>query len=144
MQTVVKWKISDYMEDLVGKERSSWQWPLRSMLDAGVHIAASSDAPAMPFDWKLGVQAAVLRESKATGRVSGPEQRISREEAIRAYTMGGAWQDHMDQIKGSIEVGKVGDFCILDGDILSVEAHEIKDIRNLITIIGGRIVYDAR
>lgn len=144
VQTVVKWTISDYMEDLVGKKRSAWQWPLRSMLDAGVHIAASSDAPAMPLDWKLGVQAAVLRESKATGRVSGPEQRISREEAIRAYTMGGAWQDHMDQIKGSIEVGKVGDFCILDGDILSVEAHEIKDIRTLITIIGGRIVYDAR
>lgn len=88
VQTVVKWTISDYMEDLVGKERSAWQWPLRSMLDAGVHIAASSDAPAMPLDWKLGVQAAALRESKATGRVSGPEQRISREEAIRAYTMG--------------------------------------------------------
>lgn len=49
----------------------------------------------------------------------------------------------MDQIKRPIEVGKVGDFCILDGDILSVGAHEIKDIRNLITIIGGRIVYDA-
>ena len=144
VQTVVKWTISDYMENLIGKERSAWQWPLRSMLDAGVHIAASSDAPTMPIDWKLGIQAAVLRESKATGRVSGPEQRISREEAIHAYTMGGAWQDHMDQVKGSIEEGKLGDFCILDGDILSVEAHEIKDIRNLITVVGGRIVYDAR
>jgi predicted amidohydrolase YtcJ len=59
------------------------------------------------------------------------------------YTIEGAWQDHMEQTKGSIEVGKLADFCILDQDILTVEPHSIKDIRNLMTIIGGKIVYDA-
>lgn len=83
-----------------------------------------------------------MRESKATGKVSGPEQRISREEAIRTYTINGAWQDHMEHIKGSIEVGKLADFCVLDEDILTVDAHRIKDITTLMTIVGGKIVYN--
>jgi predicted amidohydrolase YtcJ len=142
-QSAIKWTISDYMDNLVGEKRSARQWPLRILIDAGVHVSGSSDAPVTYPDWKQGIQSAILRESKATGKVSGPEQRITREEAIRMYTIEGAWQDHMEKRKGSIEVGKLADFCILDKDIMTVEPHSIKDVRTLATIVGGHIVYDA-
>jgi predicted amidohydrolase YtcJ len=142
--TPVKWTISDLMDTVVGEKRSAWQWPLRSLLDAGIHVTNSSDAPIIPPDWRLGVQSSILRESKASGKVSGPEQRISIEEAIRTYTIEGAWQDHMENIKGSIEVGKLADFCVIDEDILSVDPHQIQDIAILKTIAGGKVVYDAR
>ena len=84
--------------------------------------------------------AAVLREG-FSGAVNGPEECISREDAIRAYTITGAWQDHMEKVKGSIEIGKVADLCIIDKDILSVPAHEIGPISVLMTIVDGNIVY---
>ena len=143
VQSGIKWTISDYMDSLIGEQRSARQWPLRTLIDAGVHLSGSSDAPVSYPNWKLGIEAAVLRESKATGKVSGPEQCISREEAIRTYTVGGAWQDHMENIKGSIEIGKLADFCVLDEDILTVDPHQIKDIRTVMTIVGGKIVYDV-
>ena len=144
VQSGIKWTISDYMDSLVGEQRSARQWPLRTLIDSGVQLSGSSDAPVSYPNWKMGVETAVLRESKATGKVSGPEQCISREEAIRTYTMGGAWQDHMDSIKGSIEIGKLADFCVLDEDILTVDPHRIKDIRTLMTIAGGKIFHDVR
>lgn len=143
VQPIIKWTLSDVMDKVVGIELSAREWPLRTLLDIGVHLSAGSDAPVTYPNWLQGVQAAVLRESKATGTVRGPEQRITVEEAIGMYTIGGAWQDHMEHIKGSIEVGKLADFCILDKDILTVEPHGIKDIRNLMTIVGGKIAYDA-
>lgn len=143
VQPILKWTFSDSMDKLVGVKLSTRQFPMRIMLDAGVHLPAGSDAPVVYPSWQAGIQAAVLRESKATGTVRGPEQRITVEEAIRTYTIEGAWQDHMEHVKGSIEVGKLADMCILDQDILTVEPHSIKDIGNLMTIVGGKIVYDA-
>jgi predicted amidohydrolase YtcJ len=143
VQSPIKWTISDFMATVVGPERAAYQWPLRTMLDNGIRVANSSDAPVIYPDWKQGIQGAVLRESKATGKVSGPEQCISVEEAIATYTINGAWLDHMEHVKGSIEAGKLADFCVLDKDILTIDPHEIKDIRTLMTIVGGKVVYDA-
>ncbi len=143
VQPILKWTFSDSMDKLVGIALSTRQFPLRKIIDAGVHVPGGSDAPVVYPSWQAGIQAAVLRESKATGTVRGPDQRITVEEAIRMYTIEGAWQDHAENIKGSIEVGKLADLCILDRDILSVEPHEIKDIKNLMTIVGGNIVYDT-
>ena len=115
---------------------------MRTVLDAGVNLAGSSDAPVTYPNWRKGVQSAVLREAKGSGRVSGPDQCITVAEAIRMYTINGAWQDRMEKIKGSVEVGKLADFCILGGDILTVDPHEIGDIPVLMTIVAGKIVYD--
>ena len=132
------------LTELLGPELAAYDWCYRSVLDGGAKLVFSSDVPADEInpDWRLGVQAAVLRED-ADGRVVGPGQRITREEAIRAYTINGAWQDHMDEMKGSIEVGKLADFCVIGGDILACDAHQIKDIPVLMTIVGDRVVYDA-
>jgi predicted amidohydrolase YtcJ len=143
VQSPIKWTISDFMMTVVGQERAAYHWPLRTMLDNGIRVANSSDAPVIYPDWKQGIQGAVLRESKATGKVSGPEQCITVKEAIASYTINGAWLDHMEHHKGSIEVGKLADFCVLDKDILTIDPHEIKNIRTIMTIVGGRVVYDA-
>ena len=143
VQSPIKWTISDLMETVVGEERAAYHWPLRAMLDAGIRVCNSSDAPVIYPDWKVGIQGAVLRESKATGKISGPDQRVTVPEAIRTYTINGAWLDHMERVKGSIEPGKLADFCVLEKDILTVDPHEIKDLRTAMTIIGGKVVYDA-
>ncbi|MCJ7605588.1 MAG: amidohydrolase [Dehalococcoidales bacterium] len=141
VQPILKWKFSDQMDKLLGIELSARQFPVRNMIDAGVHVIGGSDAPVVEPDWLAGIQAAVLRESKATGTLRGPENRITVPEAIRMFTIEGAWQDHMERQKGSIEVGKLADMCVLDEDILSVEPHSIKDIKNVMTVAGGRVVY---
>lgn len=143
VQSPIKWTISDFMETVVGPERAAYQWPLRTMLDNGIRVANSSDAPVIYPDWRPGIQAAVLRESKATRKVSGPDQRITVAEAIKTYTINSAWLEHMEDMKGSIEVGKLADFCVLGEDILSVDPHKIENIPILLTIAGGDIVYDA-
>jgi predicted amidohydrolase YtcJ len=143
VQPGIKWTISDYMDTVVGENRSARQWPLKMLMKTGVHVAASSDTPVTYPNWRQGVQSALLREAKASGKVSGPEQCINVEEAIRMYTINGAWQDHMENIKGPIEVGKLADFCILDEDILTIDPHRIKDIPVLMTIVGGKIVYST-
>ena len=103
---------------------------LQEMIDHGVHIAGGSDVPCAGPNWKSGILGAMF-------------QGCSIEQAIRMYTIEGAWQDHMEHIKGSIEVGKLADFCILDKDITKLDSEEIGDITNLMTIVGGEIVYDA-
>jgi predicted amidohydrolase YtcJ len=144
VQSPIKWTISDFMETVVGPEREANHWPLRTMIDNGIHVGDSSDAAVTYPDWRQGVQSSVLRESKATGKISGPEQRISVKEAIKNYTINSAWFDHMEDIKGSIEAGKLADFCVLDKDILTIDPHTITDTRTLITIVGGKVVYDAK
>ncbi|NED01545.1 amidohydrolase family protein, partial [Streptomyces sp. SID6648] len=77
----------------VGPDRAAYAWPYRAALDAGVRVTSGSDAPVTFPDWRQGVATMMLRESKAAGRVSGPEQRIGLAEAIRTYTIDAAWQD---------------------------------------------------
>jgi predicted amidohydrolase YtcJ len=142
-QPALKWTFSDDIDTVLGLERSERQYPLRSLLDAGVSVSLSSDAPVTEPDWLQGVEAAVLRKSKASGTVRGTRQCITVREAIRAYTMGGARQDHMETRKGSLEPGKLADFCVLDQDILAMPPEDIHAIANVGTVVGGRIVYDA-
>lgn len=143
VQPSLKWVFSDDIDKCLGLARSERQYPLRNLLDAGVAVSLSSDAPVTTPDWLQGVEAAVLRKSKASGTVRGPQYRITALEALRAYTMGGARQDHMEQHKGSLEPGKLADFCVLDQDILAVAPDEIHALTNMGTVVGGRIVYDG-
>ncbi|HSB05810.1 MAG TPA: amidohydrolase [Thermodesulfobacteriota bacterium] len=133
--------LADTFPGYMGEERTANHLPFRSLIDAGVIISMNADAPSTYPDWRAGVQSAVLREAAKSGKVAGPQQRVTREEAIRAYTWGGAWQDHMEAVKGSIEVNKLADFCVITDDILTIDAHKIKDIRVLMTMVAGKVVY---
>jgi predicted amidohydrolase YtcJ len=128
---------------LLGEERASYQWPYRSMLDAGVPLVFSSDAPVVWPDWRQGVAAAALRTSAANGHVYGPEERITVEEAIAAYTSGGAWQDFAEHEKGTVEVGKVADLCVLGGDPFTGDPAEIPEMPVLATVLDGEPVHAA-
>ena len=141
IQSAIKWTIGNLMVGIVGEKRAAYHWPLKSLFDAGVRVSNSSDASVTYPDWRQGVESAVLRKDKATGNVLGVEQCISVEQAIRSYTINGAWQDHQDNVRGSIEVGKLADFTIIGDDILSIDPNRIHEIPVLYTIVDGKIVY---
>ncbi|MFE6595225.1 amidohydrolase [Streptomyces sp. NPDC057781] len=143
MNPTIKWTVADMEEEFVGAERAAYAWPYRDAIDAGVRVASGSDAPVTFPDWRQGVAAMVLRESKATGRVSGSDQRIGLAEAIRTYTIDAAWQDFADDWKGSLEPGKVADLCVLDGDLLDADPHDIPEMPVVLTVVEGRVVHDA-
>jgi predicted amidohydrolase YtcJ len=143
MQPAIKWTISDLMDELVGEERSARQWPVRSALDAGVAVSASSDAPVVRPDWRRGVSAMLLRESKASGRVSGPAERVGLEAALRAYTSTPARQDFAEDWKGTVEVGRAADLCVLGGDLLRTDPHHIPDLPVEMTVFDGAVVHDV-
>jgi predicted amidohydrolase YtcJ len=128
---------------LLGEERAAYQWPYRSMLDAGVPLVFSSDAPVVWPDWRQGVAAAVTRTSAANGVVYGPEERIGVEEAIAAYTSGGAWQDFAEREKGTVEAGKLADLCVVGGDPFSGDPAEIPEMPILATVLDGEPVFVA-
>lgn len=141
-QPILKWLFSDVIDRMLGLERSEWQFPVRSLMEAGVPVSFSSDAPVTEPDWLQGVEAAVLRRSKASGVVRGENQRIGVREAVRAYTVGGAWQDRKEKRKGTLEPGKLADFCVLDQDIFAVPPEEIHALKVVTTVAGGKLVYE--
>ncbi|MDX2296511.1 amidohydrolase [Streptomyces roseofulvus] len=143
MNPTIKWTVADMEEEFVGAGRAAYAWPYRDAIDAGVRVASGSDAPVTLPDWRQGVATMVLRESKAAGRVSGPEQRIALAEAIRTYTVVAAWQDFADDWKGSLEPGKAADLCVVDGDLLGADPHAIPEMPVVLTVMDGRIVHDT-
>jgi predicted amidohydrolase YtcJ len=142
MNPAIKWTISDLMDELVGPQLSAYQWPVRSAVEAGVKVCASSDAPITEPDWRQGVASMMLRESKASGRSSGPEQCVPLADALRAYTVNAAWQDFADDWKGTIEPGKVADLCVLDRPLLDLDPHDITEVQVDLTVFDGRVVHE--
>jgi predicted amidohydrolase YtcJ len=111
------------------------------LFEAGVRISNSSDTPATYPDWRQGVESAVLRKDKTTGEEISPEKYITVEQAIRSYTINGAWQDHQDDIKDSIEVGKLADLTIIDDNVLTIDSNKSHGIPIVATIVGEKPVY---
>jgi len=139
-QTELKYVLTDDMIARLGEEVAGNQWPLKQLWDNGAIVCNSSDVPCATPDWRPGMQTAILRESMA-GVVSGPHQSLNIEEAIRTYTINGAWLDHMEDVKGSVEEGKYADFCVIGKDITAIDPHEIHDTPIHMTITGGHVVY---
>lgn len=117
--------------------------PLRDWLDHGIPISLGSDAPVNPYEPLLGIWHAATREC-TNGEVLGVAQRISQEEALRCYTINGAWASFEEEVKGSLEVGKMADLVVLSDDILNCPVDQIRRTRVFLTIVGGRIVCDGR
>lgn len=139
-QAELLYEIIDDTIQRLGPEAAGKQWPLKEMLDAGMLVCNSSDTPAGCPDWRIGMQAAILRESR-NGVVTGIQQALNVQEAIRTYTINPAWLDHMEHLKGSVEINKLADFCILGRDITAIDPHEITSTPILMTIVGGDVVY---
>jgi predicted amidohydrolase YtcJ len=125
-----------------GRRRAEQSMRMRDWLDAGLTVGGGSDwslVPANPF-WMIYFW--VTRNTRLWG-VLGPEQRISREEALRVMTVNNAYLTFEEDVKGSIEPGKLADLVILSDDILTVPEEKIRDIKVLATFLGGKIVYES-
>jgi predicted amidohydrolase YtcJ len=114
--------------------------PLRRLLEAGVPLALATDN--VPISLWHPVWQTVARENRYTGEVIAPDQRLTREEALRCATMGGAALTFEEGEKGSIEPGKLADFAVLSDDPLTCDEAAIRDIRADLTVVGGRVVYE--
>ncbi len=145
MQSVHAASDLNMAEARVGPEliRTSYAW--RSVIAAGGIIANGSDAPVEPVNPYHGIYAAVAR-TDLNGKPQGgwyPEQKMTREEALKSFTIWPAYAQFEEGLKGSLEVGKVADFVVLDRDILRCPENEIKDAKVLLTVVGGRVEYQA-
>ena len=126
-----------YSEYLDG-DRLKHNNPLRTPMDHGVRVAISSDI--LPIGPMVGIYAAVTRKGMS-GTVFGEEESLSVMEALRGYTLYGAWLSFEEDRKGSIEPGKLADMIVLDQDILTIDPAHIMDIEVEQTWLGGKMVY---
>ena len=125
-----------------GESRVEWMFAQRSFLDYGINATGATDYPPGPYEPLLGIQSCVTR-TDSTGRVWGANQAVSVEEALRIYTLHGAYASFEEDTKGSIEVGKLADMVVLDQDPTQIDPMTIKDIPVLRTVVGGKTVYEA-
>jgi len=123
-----------------GLQRLSMLMPTRTALDMQIPFAFHSDYPISRYEAMIRLEAAVNRRTK-DGIVLGPNQRIGVEEAIRAYTVGGAYSTHEENKKGRIVAGQFADLLILDKDPTSIDPREIAGVEVMTTIVGGKIAY---
>jgi len=114
--------------------------PLQKFVDNDIRfVFATDNVPVEPLKTMWG---AITRQDMESGAIVAPDQRISREDALRAFTINGAYLTFEEKKKGSIEVGKLADLAVLSADFLSVPAGEIRDIQVLVTVVGGTTVYE--
>ena len=133
-----------WAEKFIGSERAKTTYAFRSLNESGARLAFGSDwfvAPPTPLE---GIYAAVTRRTLDDKNPSGwvPEQKIGVEDALRAYTIGGAYASFEEREKGTLEVGKLADLVIIDRDLFRVAPEAIREARINNTIVGGRLVYE--
>ena len=140
-QVDILYELGDDTAQRLGPEVAGNQWPLKEMLDKGIRVYNSSDWPVCAPDWRKGIRTGVTRETRG-GQVCGPHQAISFEQALRSYTSDPAWQDYMEDRKGSIKVGYLADFAVLGEDISEIDPHKIVDTPIHMSIVGGNVIYN--
>jgi hypothetical protein len=130
----------------LGSERIAGAYAWRSLMAAGVRIPGGSDFPVEPINPFLGIHAAVTRQDTAGTPEGGwyGEQRLTVEEAVRAFTVEAAYAGYAEHVAGSLSPGKLADFVVISADIFSMRPEEIWKIRVLATILNGEIVYSSK
>ncbi len=130
----------------LGDERLRGAYAWRSLTDAGAVIAGGSDAPVERGDPMIEFYAAVGRTDLAgfQGANWHPEEALSREEALAIFTKNPAYAAFMENRLGTIEVGKKADFTVLSADIMTIPVEQIPDVKAVMTIVDGKVVYDGR
>ena len=136
------WFHGDVLLGWYGEERLERMFAHRSLLDAGVTVAGSSDYPCGPWEPLRGLQSCVARRSRG-GLDVGTSQRVSLREAIRIYTVGSATAAGEEHVKGRLAPGYLADLTVLDGDLMSVEPDGIGEVPVLATWVGGAPRWEA-
>jgi predicted amidohydrolase YtcJ len=135
-----------WAESRIGHDRASRTYAFRTMLDHGVRLAFGTDWDVAPLNPLLGVYAAVTRATLDGKNPGGwfPEQRLTVPETVEAYTLGSAYAEFQDTVKGSITPGKLADMVLLSDDIFTIDPVKIRDVKVLKTFVGGKLVYEAK
>ena len=137
----------DYVVDLtipfIGEERAKWMYPIKSVIDSGGTVAFGSDwsvSTANPFP-QIEIAVTRIDAWEHDTDVLNPEQRITLEQAIDAFTINAAFVNHHEEKTGSIEVGKLADLIVVDQNLFDIDATAISDTKVLLTLFAGESVY---
>ena len=134
----------EFFAERYGQQAAAAASPLRQLLDAGIPVGAGTDAtrPSSYNPW-LSLYWMVTGKTVGGTQIAAPESRLSREEALRLYTVGSAWFSGEENVKGRIAPGQYADFAILSDDYLEVPDERIRTIESVLTVTGGDVVYSA-
>lgn len=139
------------LEKVFGAQNMRWFFPLKSVLQLGIPVAGGTDHmighgkdnAVNPYNPFLNLWSCVTRKTRA-GNVFYPEERVTREQALRIYSNGAAWIQFAEKNRGSLESGKYADLVVIDRDYLTCPEEQIRDIQPLMTLVNGRTVYEKR
>ena len=128
------------------EKRLKGTYAFRTLLDSGAVLALGSDSPVASMDALWGIYAAVTRRTTDDKNPNGwvPEQKITVEEAVRGFTFGSAYAEFQENVKGTLEVGKLADFIVVSDDIFKIDPVMIVKAKVLTTVMDGKVVYEAR
>jgi predicted amidohydrolase YtcJ len=126
-----------------GEDKMRWMFAHRSFFDYGIPVASGSDYVPGPYEPMMALQSMVTRKDMK-GRVWGPNQRISVDEALQVCTTNAAYASFEENIKGSITAGKLADFTILAKDPHEVDPDRIKEIEVVRTVVGGKTMHPMK
>jgi predicted amidohydrolase YtcJ len=141
-QNVFMYEKAKVTARFLGEVRSNFAIPTKSIINGGVVVTGGSDADVNSFNPFLGIYQAVTRKSRE-GKVFGPEEKISRWEALCMYTKWAVLQTFEESLKGVLEPGKFADLIVTSSDILICPEEEIKETQVIMTMVGGKIVYSV-
>jgi predicted amidohydrolase YtcJ len=128
------------------EKRLKGTYAFRTLLDSGAVLAFGSDSPVAPLNPLFGIYAAATRRTLDDKNPGGwiPEQKITVDEAVRAFTWGSAYAEFQEGVKGTLEVGKLADMVVISDDIFTIDPVKIRDAKVVITIVGGKVVFESR
>jgi predicted amidohydrolase YtcJ len=149
MQPAWYLKDADLLYQVLGENRMKTFHPYKSLIEAGVVVNGGSDHMVKldanksinPFNPFLSMWSIITRKTES-GNIFNPEQAVTRMQALQMYTINNAFASFEEDIKGSIEVGKLADLAILSDDILTCEEDRIKEMQVVLTMVDGKIVFD--
>lgn len=133
-----------WLEQRLGKERMRGAYPFKSLLDSGAVLAFGTDWPVESLNPMLGIYSAVTKDVETSTFVETSLQKLTVEQAVKAYTMGSVYAEFQEKEKGSQEVGKLADMVVLSNDIFSIQPEEIPATEVEMTILGGKVVYSKQ
>ena len=151
MQPAWFFKDTDVLQKVLGSDRLRAFHPYRSLVKAGVVVNAGSDHMVKsdpdlsinPYNPFTAMWSMITRKTEK-GTLFNPEQAITRQDALKMYTINNAYASFEEDVKGSIEAGKFADLVILSDDILTCPEDSIRKIKPLMTIVNGKTVFDSR
>ena len=131
------------VSDRVGKELADTSYDWRTMEDMGIKMSFGSDCPIEPFDILPNMYFAVSRKNPGQETAWYPEHGVTMEEAIRAFTSGGAYASFSEDRRGRLLPGFSADFCVIDRDVTSLKTEALNEAKVLMTFVDGKKVYEA-